>query len=330
MRKIQQVSFSLASVLIAAALVGFDSQIAMACSGSSSSSGLSHGSRLGAGSVTVCVGSSSSSAGSSTTQTITKTITVPVPPKPKPAPKPAPKPVAKPASVSSPKPASTPVSCPSVSQMASMPRSADAAERWVQAICSPSPRVVAAPISLPKPAAKPVVKTKTVIITETLTVDVPGESYSAAEAVEFHPNPLVASVFPTKVLSRGQVATFSSNPSSHFGSANVLGRQAEVHFVPSGSSWIFSDGVVQAGADTKRAFKTSGKYQIRAIVEYLVSYRLLGESAWQPVEGSLQIESNLLEVTIGAFGFKADQSSQGVLLVGADCVGRAGAFGCDI
>lgn len=137
-------------------------------------------------------------------------------------------------------------------------------------------------------------------------------------------------MFPGKVLSRGQVATFSSNPSSHFGSAIVLGRQAEVHFVPLASSWRFSDGGVQSGADTQRAFKTSGKYQIRAFIEYSVSYRLLGESAWQPVEGILLIESNLLEITVGAFGFKADQSGQGVLLVGADCLGRAGAFGCDI
>jgi hypothetical protein len=71
-------------------------------------------------------------------------------------------------------------------------------------------------------------------------------------------------------------------------------------------------------------------YQIRAFVEYSVSYRLVGESAWEAVDGTLLIESNLLEVVVGAFGFKADQSSQGVLLVGADCLGRAGAFGCDI
>ena len=84
------------------------------------------------------------------------------------------------------------------------------------------------------------------------------------------------------------------------------------------------------GADTQRDFKTAGKYQIRAFVEYSVSYRLVGESAWQLVDGTLLIESNPLEVVVGAFGFKADQSTQGVLLVGADCLGRAGAFGCDV
>lgn len=322
MRAIQQASFGLASVLIAAALVSFDSSFAMACSSGSSSSGLSHGSKIGSGSVTVCVGSSTSSPGSSTTQTITKTVTVPVPPKPKPAIKPA----AKPKSMIAPKPVIEVVSCPSASQMASMPRSADAAERWVESICSPAPRVVAAP----KPAAKQLANTKTMTVTETITVDAPGNFYSAADAVEFEPNPLVAAVFPAKVLSRGQVAKFSSNPSSHFGSGIVLGRQAEVHFVPVRSSWAFSDGAVADGADTQRDFKTAGKYQIRAFVEYSVSYRLVGESAWQLVDGSLLIESNMLEVVVGAFGLKADQSTQGVLLVGADCVGRTGAFGCDI
>ena len=321
MRRIHTASFGLASVLFAAALVGFDTSLAMACSSGSSSSGLSHGSKIGSGSVTVCVGSSTSSPGSSTTQTITKTVTVPVPPKPKAAPKPA----AKASSSAVTKPVVEVVSCPSSSQMASMPKSADAAQRWVDAICSPAPKAVAAP----KPTPKPVPKTRTLTITETIVVNTPGDSFSAADAVEFEPNPLIASVYPGKVISRGQLAKFSSNPSSHFGSGNVLGRQAEVHFVPVHSSWRFSDGAVAEGADTQRDFKTAGKYQIRAFVEYSVSYRLVGESAWQLVDGTLLIESNPLEVVVGAFGFKADQSTQGVLLVGADCLGRAGVFGCD-
>ena len=328
MRTIQQASFALASVLIAAALVSFDSSLAMACSSGSSGSGLSHGSKIGSGSVTVCAGSSSSSPGSSTTQTITKTVTVPVPPKPKPAPKPAQKPAAKPAGVTAPKPVFQAVSCPSASQLGSMPKSADAAQRWVDSICSPAPKAAAAPKPTPKPVLK--TKTKTMTITEIITIDIPGESYSAADAVDFEPNPLIASVYPGKVLSRGQQAKFSSNPSSHFGSGIVLGRQAEVHFVPVRSSWTFSDASVAEGADIQRDFKTAGKYQIRAFAEYLVSYRLVGESAWELVDGTLLIESNLLEVVVGAFGFKADQSSQGVLLVGADCLGRAGSFGCDI
>lgn len=320
MRKIKQASFGLASVLIAAALVGFDYSLAMACSSWSSSSGLSHGSKIGSGSVTVCVGSSTSIPGSSTTKTITKIVTVPVPPKPKPVAKP----VAKPSSLIAPKPAVKAVKCPTASQLASMPRSADAAQRWVQSICSPAPKVVAAT----KPTPKPVPKTKTTTVTETITVNLPGRTYSAADAAEFKPNPLIASVFPAKALSRGQVAKFSSNPSSHFGSGIVLGRKAEVHFIPVRSSWKFSDGVAAVGADTQREFKTAGKYQIRAYVEYSVSYRLVGESAWKFVDGSLSIGSNVLEVVVGASSSNPDQSAQGAFLVGADCLGRVGAFGC--
>jgi hypothetical protein len=334
MRKLQQASFGLASFFVAAALVGFDTTLAMACSSGSSSSGLSHGSKMGSGSVTVCVGTSTSSPKSSSTQTITKTVTVQVPPKSKPAKKPvakpAKKPVAKPSSVSAPKPVVEAVSCPSASQKASMPKSADAAERWVQSVCSPAPKVAAAPKSTPKPSSNPTPKTKTKTITETIIVDVPGNYYSAADAVEFQPNPLIAAVFPAKVLSLGQLAKFSSNPSSHFGSGIVLGRQAEVHFVPVRSSWRFSDGSVAYGADTQRQFKTAGKYQIRAFAEYSASYRLVGESGWQAVDGTLLIESNLLEVVVGGSGSRADQSTQGVLLVGADCSGRTGVFGCDI
>jgi hypothetical protein len=209
--------------------------------------------------------------------------------------------------------------------MASMPRSADAAERWIQSLCSPKPKVVAAP----KPAPKPALKTKTATITETITINTPGSSSSAADAVEFSPNELVASVFPAKILSIGQLAKFSSNPSSHFGSAMVLGRQTEVHFVPAASSWKFSDGESLVGVDTQKTFRSAGKYRAQAFVEYQVSYRLLGESAWEAVEGTLLIESNTLEVSVGAFNFKADQSTQGSLLVGADCIGREGVFGCN-
>jgi hypothetical protein len=214
--------------------------------------------------------------------------------------------------------------------MASMPRSADAAERWVHSICSPAPKAVATPKETVKSTPKPAQKTKTKTITETITVAVPGDSFFSADAAEFEPNPLIASVFPATVLSRGQSAKFSSNPSSHFGSEIVLGKQAEVHFVPVRSVWRFSDGPVVDGADTQREFKAEGTYQIRAFVEYSVSYRLVGESAWQAVEGTLVIESNLLEVVVGEFGFKADQSTKGALLVGADCLGRVGVFGCDI
>lgn len=326
--KIQQASLGFVSVLVAATLVGFDPSSANACSGSgSSSSGLSHGSKIGSGSVTVCVRSSSSTASTTTTKTITKTVTIPAAtkPKPKPVAKPVTKPVAKPVAKPKPKPVIKPVSCPSASQLARVPRSPDAAERWVQSICSAKPK----PAIVSKPAQKPVAKPKTITITETIVIEIPGQRSSSVDAVEFRPNQLVASVFPSNNLSIGAVASFSSNPTSHFGSAKVLGRQAEVHFVPKSSGWRFSDGIRVIGVDTERSFNSAGEYQVQSWVEYLVSYRVLGQSAWKPVSGSLVIQSNSLKITVVDEVLEQVEGTRRALLVGANCLGQQQTPGCD-
>ena len=326
MRKNLVGSFSFASVLVATALVGFEAQLAMACSGGGSGSGLSHGSSLGSGSVTVCVGSSTGSPGSSWTQTITKTVIVKVPVNKSPAPKKAPQVAAKPAS--KPAPAQTPASCPSSAQLASMPRSADAAERWVAGVCSPPAKVSVAPKPAAKVSSKPKQQFETRTITETITFDSPGYFYSGRDQAEFYPNPLRAVVVPGNVLGIGQLGSFSSNPSSHYGVSQVLGKQAQVHFVPVQSGWSFSDGSTGVGADTSRLFQVAGKYQVQAWVIYQLSYRLLGETSWQEVAGELTVDSNILEVLVGAMYLKGDQASQGALLVGADCSVKKDAFGC--
>jgi hypothetical protein len=327
MRKNLFGSLSLASVLVATALVGLDGQIAMACSGAGSSgSGLSHGSTLGSGSVTICVGSSGGSSGYSSTQTITKTVTVKVPvkAKPKPTPKKIPKVAARPATVPA------PVTCPSSAQLASVPKSADAAERWIAGTCSPPAKVTIAPKPAPKAAAKPKQEFETRTIIETITVQIPGYSYSNNDAAEFYPNPLKAVMAPEQVLRVGQLANFSSNPSSHYGVSTVLGRQAQVHFVPLDSGWSFSDGLALPGSETNRGFQTAGEYQVQAWVKYQISYRLLGETSWQPVEGHLSVDSNVLQVLVGANYLKGDGASQGALLVGSDCLAKSSAFGCDL
>lgn len=328
MRKNLVGPFSFASVLVATALVGFDTQLAMACSAGGSGSGLSHGSSLGSGSVTVCVGSSTGSSGSSWTQTTTKTVIVKVPKKKKSTPKKSSNVAAKP--VAKPTPAIKPVSCPSSAQLSSMPRSADAAERWVAGVCSPAAKVAVAPKPVAKISAKPKQRFKTRTITETITFDSPGYSYSSSDEAEFYPNPLKASMAPGNILGIGQLASFSSNPSSHYGVSQILGKQAQVHFVPVQSGWSFSDGSTGVGADTSRSFQAAGKYQARAWVSYQLSYRLLGETSWQEVAGQLTVDSNTLEVLVGAMYLKGDQESQGMLLVGEDCSGRANAFGCSL
>ena len=133
---------------------------------------------------------------------------------------------------------------------------------------------------------------------------------------------------PGNVLGIGQLVSFSSNPSSHYGVSQILGKQAQVHFLPVESGWSFSDGPTSAGADTSRSFQAAGKYKAQAWVSYQLRYRLLGESSWQEVAGQLTVDSNTLEVLVGAMYLKGDQASQGALLVGEDCTGRAKAFGC--
>jgi hypothetical protein len=281
----------------------------MACSGGgSSSSGLFHGSTSGSGSVTVCVGSSSSTAGATSTHTTTKTVTVaPKNASPKKASTAAPvKQVAKPAPV----PIAQKVSCPSATQLASMPKSADAAERWVQSICGGAPKAQTVSKPTPKPSPTPKPKPKTKTITETIVTKIPGGFSSSFDAVTFHPNSLTISYYPNSVLAIGQLAKFVSNPSLHYSSQAVLGRQAEVEFTPNLLSWVFSDGLQRVGNQTERSFESQGSYLVQARISYLVRYRLLGETSWQQVPGQISASSNVLEVPVGA-KFLAGGSSTG-------------------
>jgi hypothetical protein len=329
-------NLGLASVIIATSLVGFDTQLAMACSRDSSGSGLSHGSSLGSESVTVCVGSSGQGSGSSSTHTITRTVRVNVPVRatPPPPPKKIPKATPKPAPKKTVAPA--PKKCPSPQQLASIPRSPDAAERWIAGICLSSPKVSVStkPVAkipvkrVPKVSSSPKQQFVIRTITETITRKNPGSSFAKSDAVDFYPNQLNAARAPWGVLGTGQLATFSSNPSSHYKISKVLGRQAQVHFVPVSSGWSFSDGVSLAGSEANRSFEAAGKYQATAWVAYRVSYRLVGESSWQPVRGKLSIESNTLKILVGASYLEKDEVNKEALLVGDDCRDRAGAFGC--
>lgn len=325
-------SIALSSFLFLGTLVFFEAPLAMACTANSSaSSGVSHSSSISSGSVTVCVGSSSQTPATTSTQTITRAVSAPVAnPTPKPAPvsAPAPAPVKK-VVVSTPKPV---VVCPTAAQKLSMPKSADAAERWVQNLCGTPPRIQAAPKPTPppvaKPAPKPVPKPQPLTVTETIVVEVPRTSSASAEAVVFYPNPLVISLYPNSVLTIGQLAQFSSNPSLHYSSQVVLGRQAEVEFTPRSVSWEFSDGQKASGTNPKKGFASAGKYQVTAQLRYLVRYRLLGETSWQSVSGEIVATSNRLDISVGAQTIKGSLSTG--LLVGGDCGSRPKSFGCQL
>ena len=280
-------SVAFSSLLIASALVFVEAPVALACSpGGVGSSGVSHGSAMHPGSVTVCVG----------VQVTTPAVTTPT------APKPATgitiNPVAKPV-------------CPTPAQRKQMPKSPDAAERWVKSVCSTNKP----PASRPAPSVAPVILSP---VTNT---------YSSA-SVSFKPNPLKATVNPRSRIVAGGSFTFKSNPSLHYGSQLILGRQAEVRFSPAWLGWQFSDGTRTQGVDIKRGFDKAGKYQAWAIASYFVSYRLIGETAWQSIAGQISVLSNVLDLDVSVKIPAVPPKPPKLLLVGGECSAKPRSWGC--
>jgi hypothetical protein len=152
-------------------------------------------------------------------------------------------------------------------------------------------------------------------------------SYSSA-AVSFSPNPLKATVSPGAKSKAGEVLNFRANPSLHYGSQLILGRQAEVQFSPAWSGWQFSDGPRIQGVDTKRSFDSVGKYEAWAIVNYFVSYRIIGESAWVAVPGQISVLSNIIKLEIGAKAPVPSPTPRKPLLVGGLC-SSSSSWGCN-
>jgi hypothetical protein len=281
-----KLAVSLTSLLICSSLVFIEAPVALACSpGGAGNSGVSHGSAMHAGSVTVCVGVQT---------TFPATVT---PSAPKPASGITIKPVAKPA-------------CPTAAQRKRMPKSPDAAERWIKSVCAPS-----------KPVSKPAAPAAPVNIT-------PAASTYNSAAVSFSPNPLRASVHPSAQLITGDGARFSSNPSLHYGSQLILGRAAEVQFSPAWLGWQFSDGTRIHGVDIERSFEKAGKYQAWAIASYFVSYRVVGETAWQSVAGQISVLSNVLDLEVSAKTPAVPLKPAKLLLVGGECSVNHGDWGC--
>jgi hypothetical protein len=283
-----KLSVAFSSLLITSALVFIEAPVALACStGGSASSGVSHGSAMHSGSVTVCVG----------VQTTTPPATSPSAPKP--------------ATGITIKPVTKPV-CPTAAQRKQMPKSPDAADRWIKSVCGSPSKPAAAKPAAPKPPVNiaPVATT-----------------FSSA-AVSFSPNPLTATVYPAAQLVTGDLGTFSSNPSLHYGTQQILGRQAEVQFSPAWSGWQFSDGMRIPGVDIKRSFEQPGKYQAWAITNYFVSYRLVGETAWQAVAGQISVLSNVLDIEVSARIPIVPPKPPKLLLVGGECSANPASWGC--
>lgn len=319
------------SLLLFTFLFGFQPvEPALACSTGSGSFG--HGSSLSSGSVTVCVGTNESTPGSSTrTTTTTNTETKnesnsqkkKAKPKKKTAvKKPAPKPVTK----SQPAPKKEVETCPTKAQLGSMPRSADAAERWVSNLCNPSPSkpVEAAPKVKSKKKQQ---KTKKTTTTTTIVSTSPSRSSNRAEA-SFTPQPLRSSYRPERVLQIGESATFIAFPTLHIKNQLVLGRRAEVQFTPELVSWKFSDGTKGFGSELVKSFGSKGQFAALANVSYSVSYRILGASSWEKLRGLISVSAAPLQVTVAESAIAPEDDSSDVLLVGQPCTPGKQSFGC--
>jgi hypothetical protein len=296
MSGISKLSFLLSGALIATVLIGFQGQAAMACS--SGSSGLSHGSSVNRSSVTICVGVGSTTPGSTTVTSI---------------------PIGSSSKSTAPSKAAPAkaVPCPSPAQLRYIPRSADAAERWIQSLCgTPVKKVVA-----PKPAANPPATT-------TVRTTTPSTFSFTSASVTFPPKPLKASIQPAGKLLPGQVFTLSSDPSVHGGTQMILGNQAEVLFTPAFVSWQFSDGSRLLGAEVSRSIEKAGKYQVRASASYFVSYRIVGQTNWTPATGEILVTSNLLDLEVDGRYPGQNPALRGTLLVAGDCLNSPNSFGC--
>lgn len=321
MSKTKNILVAAISLLIATGFTISTAQVASACTSSSStSSGLSYGSSTDDSSVTLCLGETIKTPATTSSETKTTVLK----PKAKSTKKNTTKvsaPIAK--APTKPEAKVAKVQCPSSQQLASMPKSADAAARWVESLCNPKPKVKLsakpAPKPTPKAAPKPIAKKLTT------TVVNPGSKSSSSKSATFRPNPLIARYTPNRVLATGEAASFSTNPTLHFRTQSVLGRMAEVQFTPASVSWSFSDGESGLGSVFGRSFPSEGSYWALARVRYLVSYRLVGETSWQQA-GFITIQSNLLELLVGKAELASDDGP--IVLVGEDCLARVGSYGC--
>lgn len=318
-------SASIATLLVCSPFVS--STAAFGCTVGSGSAEVNHSSSISQDTVTVCLDLSESTPGSTASKTSlstkttksTKTAKKKVASKNTVIPKSTPKPLTA-------KKTSKPA-CPSSQQLLSMPRSADAMESWLESICNPAKPVIAAP----KPAKKivivkrPVIKQKTFV--KKISVSLPAASARSGAQAIFKPNSLLASYFPNTVLGIGQEATFQSFPALHFKTQGLLGKRAEVEFTPRAVSWSFSDGAQLQGSSVGHGFTEPGSYQARARVSYSVRYRLLGESDWKQVSGSITLVSNLLQVMVGNSALE-NNDSRVPLIVGESCQGQPEAIGC--
>lgn len=194
-----------------------------------------------------------------------------------------------------------------------------------------------------KPATK--VKAKTTVKTvakKTVkkTVTTPASNSSSAGKKAFAPAAPNASVYPGNSISVHQAADFVGSPVVHYKTGQLLGVATEVRFTPISITWDFADGATGSGKTASHSFSSIGNYEVLLRVSYAVAYRPIGSTKWiaDPDSIALGTSVNVSVVSSGGSdsGVKAKPLPQPVknlgsrvLLVGALCQERPGAFGCN-
>jgi hypothetical protein len=180
--------------------------------------------------------------------------------------------------------------------------------KQVQAAPKPAPK------STPKPSPKPTVKT-----TQSTTVLTAEARFSPAAA------PISASNLSPAL---GELVEFRALAATHFKTASILGRLAEVKFTPIAIYWNFGDGTSASGEVIHHGFSRSQTLVVSARVTYSSEYRFSGENAWLSA-GSISVTDRVVIVVAGeaSSGEPINQSGQ-VVLVAANCIERPKSFGC--
>ena len=287
---------ALAGATLLLAMFPFAPSRSWACSASSGSS-FSHATQSDESSLTICA--------KSTTVSKSKTPAKPAPAKPAP-----PKPVVSKPVVSKPVVSKPVVSKPVVSKPAPpkpvLPK--------VTSKPAPKPAPPKQVQAAPKPSPKPTVKT-----TQSTTILTAEARFSPAAA------PISASNLSPAL---GELVEFRALAATHFKTASILGRLAEVKFTPIAIDWNFGDGTSASGEVIHHGFSRSQTLVVSARVTYSSEYRFSGENAWLSA-GSISVTDRVVIVVAGeaSSGEPINQSGQ-VVLVAANCIERPKSFGC--
>lgn len=162
------------------------------------------------------------------------------------------------------------------------------------------------------------------------------ELVTVSDIATFRPRPAFDRMQPDGWTIVGLDTNFWGVASTHIVSGTLLGRPADVRFIPIGYAWNYGDGGTRSSGTggapweslglgefeptaTSHIYSAPGTYTITLRVTYRAEYRF-DSSGWAQVVGTLTVPANDLVVTVG--------SSAKTVLVDQDCVQNPSGPGC--